>query len=909
MKFKEIILPLPCQSLEDLSLDRDAEEADGLMGVWSAPFHPAVLASVGNTPKWVRAEQPPEVDERLDPDPALVDPRDANADLVADLLAVGFCYLQVELTTRQLRYMSSLDSERLRGAAVRAAEAIMHGDEETARESIQRAFDTLTEAREYFYPVEAKLLDLTLVAPTTLGEPLRRELAGPGASNLLISGGTVAEMARREPESLAALRAALDGSTASIVGGEFGEEALPLLAPESILADLHRGLASYEDHLGHRPTIFARRRFGLSPVLPGILKKLGFKGACHFTLDAGRFPTGNQSKVRWEGLDAASLESLARVPLDASRHDTFLKMPERLGRVMDLDHTATAVFAHWPGKSSRWYGDLRRTARYSPVLGRFVTIDKYFEDTSGSGQVARHGPDDYRSPYLVEAVEAAQRDPISRWVRYHRRRVHLDVSGALDCLGTMLDGPAESPPDARGMARQTEQLLAEPAEAARVETDLDARIAEGIDGSLRRIAHALPRETKPPEPGHVLVNPLSFSTACYLDAAGGSESPAQARVEVPAMGFAWAGPETRPPDPGPATRKKSFWSRRPQEEPPLAERTEEGLYMLRNEFFEATIDPTTGAIRAVHDYRTRGNRLAQQIALRMPDSRSNSRDSGDEEDQEQDYSVMAADEVRVDAPGPTLGRITSRGRLVDHEGKRLAGFVETMTARRGSRVLEIEIELAPERVPVASPWNSYYAARFAWHDSTAELHRSVGMMRVATEAPRIEAPHFVDVRSERVRTTILTGGLPYHRRFGPRRMDTLLVVRGETSRRFRLGVGVDLPYPVPAAIEFLAPRTVLAEMAAPLSAASGWLFHVDARNVVATHWEPIIAEGRAAGFVARLLETEGRKTTLGLRSFREVTAAEETDFTGQGSQSLPFQGDRVTVELAAHEWVEVRVRW
>ena len=57
--------------------------------------------------------------ERLDPDPcpATVDPRDADPELVADLLAVGFCYLQVELTTRQLRYMSSLDSERLRSGA------------------------------------------------------------------------------------------------------------------------------------------------------------------------------------------------------------------------------------------------------------------------------------------------------------------------------------------------------------------------------------------------------------------------------------------------------------------------------------------------------------------------------------------------------------------------------------------------------------------------------------------------------------------------------------------------------------------------------------------------------------------------------------------------------------------------
>jgi alpha-mannosidase len=333
------------------------------------------------------------------------------------------------------------------------------------------------------------------------------------------------------------------------------------------------------------------------------------------------------------------------------------------------------------------------------------------------------------------------------------------------------------------------------------------------------------------------------------------------------------------------------------------------MYMLRNEFFEAAIDPATGAIRGLHDYRTRGNRLAQQIALRMPGPRPSRRDVWDEEDDERDYSVMAADEVRVDSPGPTLGRITSRGRLVDREGKRLAGFVETMTARRGSRVLEIEIELAPERQPEAGPWNSYYAARFAWHDSMAELYRSVGMMSVATESPRIEAPHFVDVRSERIRTTILTGGLPYHRRFGVRKMDTLLVVRGETARRFRLGVGIDLPYPTPAAIEFLAPRTMVTEMAAPLAAASGWLFHVDARAVVATHWEPIVADGRTEGFCVRLLETEGRKTSVALRSYREVTAAEETDFTGQNAHSLPFAADRVTVDLAAHEWVQLQVRW
>ena len=144
----------------------------------------------------------------------------------------------------------------------------------------------------------------------------------------------MAEMARREPETLAALRAALDGDTASIVGGEFGEEALPLLAPESILADVATRTGRLRGAPG--PSAEHLRRGGDSgcrPCCRASSRSSAFKGACHFTLDAGRFPTGNQSKVRWEGLDAATLESLARVPLDASRHDTFLKLPERLGRV------------------------------------------------------------------------------------------------------------------------------------------------------------------------------------------------------------------------------------------------------------------------------------------------------------------------------------------------------------------------------------------------------------------------------------------------------------------------------------------------------------------------------------------------------------------------------------------------
>ena len=85
------------------------------------------------------------------------------------------------------------------------------------------------------------------------------------------------------------------------------------------------------------------------------------------------------------------------------------------------------MFAHWPGRASPWYDDLRRIAAYGSVLGTFVTIDDYFEQTALAGQRNHYKPDEYRSPYLKQDVAAGRRDPISRWVRYFRRRAKLEA--------------------------------------------------------------------------------------------------------------------------------------------------------------------------------------------------------------------------------------------------------------------------------------------------------------------------------------------------------------------------------------------------------------------------------------------------------------------------------------------------
>jgi len=368
----------------------------------------------------------------------------------------------------------------------------------------------------------------------------------------------------------------------------------------------------------------------------------------------------------------------------------------------------------------------------------------------------------------------------------------------------------------------------------------------------------------------------------------------QVLVQVPAMGFAWIGPGQEVPAAGrggPRARKAA------KESPLVAEASE-----LRNEYFQVHVHPTTGAIQSIQSYAIRGNRLGQQLAMRLPPPD----ELGDvDAEAEENYSVMAADEISASMLGPMAGKIVSRGRLMDREGNRLARFVQTTIARRGSPILELQIELDIKRLPEGNPWASYYAARFAWSDETADVFQGVGLCRQPSEGKFIEAPHFIDIRSPRTQLTVFPCGLPYHRRFGIRKVDTLLVVPGETARTFRLGIGVDVRYAAHAAIDALAmlPETGRREPA-PQSP-WGWLFHLDCRNVLATHWGPLAVEGRATGLQVRLLETEGRRAELVLRSFRPVASARKVDFVGGLQSELPVEGDQITIEIGPREWAQV----
>ncbi len=810
MTYRETCVLLPCHSLEDFPLHHEEEEADGLLSAWTALWHPALLATTGSAPTWQRGDNPPtQLSNMLILAPGVSQkelptgfpqratqegafliegnlPRDEilrqalqpladlaqriDADLVADFLALGYCYLQVELLTRQMRYSTHLDELHFFKLVVAGAQAAAAGDVPAARDQLTACFDLLAQERDHYYAVDAYLLDLTLLAPSTLGPTLLQQLAPGVPVNLILNGELITAMRRDAPDSLAAIKRGLQEGSVGLVGGELAEQCSPLHSCETVLNRLRKGLELFQQQLGQRPKVYGRRRYGVSVLYPQLLGRLGYVGALHTALGEGQYPEGSQLKIRWEGPDHCAIDAISRPPLDAARSATFLSLASKLGETMDVDHVATICVAHWPGRVCTWYHDLRRIARYGNMLGKFVTVDDYFRDTDYPGQTEQFKADQYRSPYLQQAVTRQAMDPISTSVRYWRRRCLLAAQQAQDMLLTAVT---------KRHIDTTSALIDEVdacADGAALD-DLDQRIEESQRQATQQFAEFVPRGTGPTETGYLVVNPASHVRRAALDLPELPSLPAVSSpiyavdkqathkhvvVDVPPMGFAWITGAT-PPQPVPRASR------------PLAE---EGR--LLNEFLEVHVNPTTGAMQGLFEYEKRGNRLSMQLALRTPSRGANTKRPAI-------YSVMAADRVAVTAASTVLGEITVEGRLLNRSGEKQATYRQQFRVCRGSRVLQLSIELDPLMQLRGDPWNSYYCCRFAWANESAILWRSVNQLRERAEAKRLEAPNYIDIDDDGRHTTLLTGGLPFHRRTDARMLDSLLIVAGERARTFEHG--------------------------------------------------------------------------------------------------------------------------
>lgn len=447
---RRLIVFLPGHSLGDFPTWLDESEADELLSAFTAAWHPALITAVGRMPEWASIDMPPsDLSSAVGIVPAAWEDRfaacvDATvlegsawvrdvkgreaivaaalaacgaespsaAPLAADFHALGLAWLLAELLARRMRSATGLEASGFESAVVAAARGAVAGDEQAARGHLAECFAALETARSHYYPVDVWLLDLVLLAGSTLGASLDEELASPVPMGIVATGEVIGSLAGRNPAALSRLRERVAAGSISPVGGRQDARPLDLCTVGEIEADLDRGMAAWREHVGAAPATFGQIAGGSSAFLPGLLAARGYSGVIWSLFDGTSLPDPGAGRILWAGQGGTTIDAVARPPLDARQARSVLTLAERIGDAMDHDHTVVLQFAHYPGTASRWHDDLRRIGAWSKVFGEFVTPDDLFRRTSGAGATVDFPADAF--PVTLPGVDEPLRDQVAR---------------------------------------------------------------------------------------------------------------------------------------------------------------------------------------------------------------------------------------------------------------------------------------------------------------------------------------------------------------------------------------------------------------------------------------------------------------------------------------------------------------
>lgn len=805
---------------------------------------------------------------------------------------VGLGFACVESLFEAMSHDNLLDPVAFWTEVQAAVAALLGSDPAQARCMLQQAADRLMAAREVLYPVAMHVVDLWL--PDDQWAAARWPAAVDEGLPLNVVA-CAALLERLPSELLARLREKVGADLVEVCGGPYLEREDALLSLESQLWNLLKGQAIYTDLLGSAIRVFARRRFGAHPHLPLLLQGAGISRALLLAFDDSVLPAPRSTVASWPSPDGKQVEAFCRAPIPGDSPQTFFHLTHHLHRTIMQDGAATLALLHRNKPAHVCYGDWLALTSLSPVLGKWTTLSTYLNNVQPGEYLSAGTPDEFHGDYLLERTPSSDAEapaqsgtlrtpspePVGGFARQVRERRRLDTAWTLAALLRALgqrsaDGVESTDESQNQLEDQFEKGKAGPDEIVAAQD----RVAESL-------ARRLVARGQPARAGFLVLNPCSFKRRVAIDLPGVTgplplEGPlkafqldgagARGVVEVPALGFAWIPSRGAATSAAPAARMR------------LAdERT------VRNEFFEAKIDPTTGGMRAFRDVRTRVSRLGQQLVFNPG-------------------STMRARQVQVTSTGPALGEIVSEGTLMNAQHEVLATFRQRFRAWIGRPVLELRIEIYPERSPQGYPWHAYYGARFAWRDERATLLRGVLGSPYVTTHTRPESPDYLEIRHGRSNTILFPGGLPFHQRQGGRMLDTILVPEGEKTSVFEIGISLDRDYPMQTALGLVTPAPVIpTAQGPPHVGATGWLFHLDAPNLLLSTVRP--AAGGADAVVARLLECAGHDGPAEIRCVRDPKRAVLLDARGQALLDLGIHGDAVQLDVTRHDLAHVRIEF
>ncbi len=832
---------------------------------------------------------------------------DLPPELIAPFFGLGFGHAHLVALCEAMNHDNLLDVEGLFNDVKQAIQALLNGpDVETCRKHLEAAAQRLLTAREVLYPVTIHLIDLVLLNAQTIQDGLPASLHKGVPANVVASGLMLEALGNAKPDMLDLLKRRASEGTAEICGGCYVEREDALLPIESQLWNLTTGMAMTEEIIGTPVRVHARQRYAYHPHLPTLLQAAGLTRTLFLSFDESSLPPHRSVVVNWSATDGKSVDAFCRAPHGADSPQTFFHVAHYLHETIRDDHVATVAILH-SQKAEPFYDDWLELSKLAPVLGTWTTLSHYFDEVSAGDYASPAGADDFHADHLTErwtnpeeeaaaysygqeskpklswATVESRRYPVSAFAAHARTRRRIDAAWTFAALHRSLAGKSDTLALADRLTQVEDQIeLTAPASnrGSEVETTLNAVLQE----SAEALAARLQARAEENRPGYMVLNPCSFSRRVIVelkDVAGPAaiEGPVKACqmiegvahlvVEVPALGFAWF------PKPGPGGRAMAARMK-------LADDR-----CVRNEFFEAEVDPHTGGLKRISDMRQRLPRLGQQLVYNPG-------------------SQIRVQRVTTTSTGPAFGEIVSEGALVNEHDEVLATFRQRFRAWLGRPVLDMRIELTPQQKPTGYPWHAYYGSRFAWRDERSLLLRGVHSLGYLTSQTRPESPDYLEMRAGRTNTILLMGGLPFHQRQGGRMVDVILVPAGEECQTFELAIGLDRDYPALTACGMVSPVTVVTTTKGPPHiGATGWLFHLDAPNVLLTSLRPAL-DGSDAIF-ARMTECGVHGSHAELRCVRNPARVQQMNLRGEVQSSPGTNEDLIFLDPAQGELIPLRI--
>lgn len=970
--FSEISVLIPGYSIEDLPTDLPEDGASSLLNAVACAWHPKLISVSTSIPLFRQAESltgypgrriilvpsaseswmPHEwrsvlrdqghiviagcvtreewltaINEALDKEsPSASTTAALDQDLVSHFLSLGTVLLQTQLLSRRRHHFVDPDNLLIGREVRQAAEAFLNGECDAAKAHLGKCFEHVRETRERFHPMNCYLIDICIPSDDEAAETIIDLLKSPTKLNLFATGRDLVRWSSQNSQIADSLSSALNNETIGLLTGHDHETRTSLGSMATTVADIQRCKSLFLETLAHTPRHWARRRFGLTASMPALLSHLGFESAFHVALDDGLYPDRERSQFEWQAPDGSLIAASSRIPLAIDSAAGFLRFADRYNESMQDDSTAALFLARLPTLKSPWMKDLQNAATYAPVLGEFVTMDQLCHAAGGTRLAERHDHSDYLAPFLIQSSVLKTEPPISGPAtlrllnqRLASLRTIHGIAGLIRTSDDKTDAATrlnELESDIAELELQHVDVLDSSAERTQklqdIATQLTARLNDIESRLLSTVQQRIPAKESTGR-GMFLLNSLPFaryatvawpsdwgrpSKSSVIELAQIDHGNAQLLVKIPPGGFAWLTEAQSPQSVQPVMQAA-------RGEAPLAE-----PLMLRNRHFEVTLSDRTGGITSVTWHQQRGNRLSQQSCFRY-EREVALPDDGSGEVHKVSYAVANIASQRVVEAGLVFAAIETISDLVSPvDGTRLATVIQTTSVDRVQPRIQIHLRFDNIKNNVkGNPWLTYYGSRFAWDNESASITRAVMGQAGGFRAERFESPDYIEVSDTDYRMVIVPHGRPYHRRSGPRMMDSLLIVEGESAREFQFTIEFDQPFPLRTSADVMTPISVLETTGSiPTGAASSWILGLSARNVeiVRTEHKPAV-DDQSESLTLLLSETDGVAVDCLIKTARQPSAAFSVNAEMTEKSALAISEQGTLISLSAFKIRQVQL--